>query len=455
MKNITILIFLFSVFLGHISAKEPSFYKPNTISSSLVDTSFVYKRGSNGLIIIPPVEWEPFSYFVTFRDTVIYNPSFLPVVYDGKILPPSLDFMSKDTLMDGYKLSLIPESETLKPLLNRIDEIYEKRRNFYLDINNIGNVRYSVDVLKDIPKFDEEKVTKRNKLHELIEAENPIQVSPLEMQKIDQGTKYWRKNGEHELQISQTYISDNWNGGGNKNFALRSYQKFTVNYEKDKLKFDNLLEWKLNFQSTPADTINSLNILEDQIRMVNSLGYKAFDKWSYSANLETKTQIFTSHPINSPDVNVAFMSPFTTNLGLGMSYALDKKFDNNITKKIKFGLQISPFSLKYIWIKNHDVNPNKGGLKADEYSKLEIGSKIDATLAYQINLFMNWDSRFQYYSNYRGTQVELENKYVLKLNRYLSTQFYLNLRFDDQGEKGNNGYLQIYESLLFGLSYKW
>lgn len=404
---------------------------------------------------MPPVEWDPFSPFVTFRDTVIYDPAFLPVVFDGKILPPNLDFIPKDTSMDGYKLSLIPESETLQPLLDKMDDVRDKRRNFFMDINNIGNVRYSVDALRDIPKFDDEKVTKRNKLHELIDAESPIQTTPLEMQKIDQGFKYWQKNGEHELQISQTYISENWNGGGNKNFALRSYQKVTANYEKDKLSFGNLFEWKLNFQNTPADTVNGLNILEDQIRIVNTLGYKAFNKWSYSANLETKTQMFTSHPINSKSVNVAFMSPFTTNLGVGMSYNLDKKFENNITKKVKLALQLSPISLKYIWIKNHDVNPNKGGLDAGEYSKLEIGSKIDATLSYQVNLFMTWDSRFQYYSNYNGTQVEFENKYVMRLNRYLSTQFYLNLRFDDQGAKGDNGYLQIYESLLFGLAFKW
>ncbi|HCO67850.1 MAG TPA: hypothetical protein DIT04_08890, partial [Dysgonomonas sp.] len=42
------------------------------------DSVIYYTRGANGLIVMPPSDWEPFPYNVKFRDTVIYNPAYLP-----------------------------------------------------------------------------------------------------------------------------------------------------------------------------------------------------------------------------------------------------------------------------------------------------------------------------------------------------------------------------------------
>lgn len=468
MKNILFCSFLCLISFGQLYAddlniksvdfsdKSSSLDELDTINIAQDSATYMYQRGSNGLIIMPPVEWEPFSYNVSFRDTVIYDPAFLPVVFDGKILPSNLSFLSKDTLQDGYSLHLIPQDSTFAPLIKRSQEIQAQRRSFYMNMNNIGNVRYSAADLKSIPKLDEEKVTKRNKLHDLISTEDPIQITPLELQKIDPELRYWMKTGEHQLQIAQNHISDNWYKGGNSSFFIRNYHKINVNYQKDKVTFNNVLEWKLNLQQTPADTLHKINISEDLIRMENTFGYKAFDHWAYSAKLETKTQLFNSYQINQSEKNTALFAPLVVNLGLGMSYTLDKKFENNITKKIKFVQNIAPLSLNYTYVADRGVNETRFGLDEGQRSKLEIGSLINSDLVFNFSNFMTWTSRLKYFTNYHRAEFEFENKFDMALNRYLSTTASLYLRYDDNVPKGNQyGYLQVNELLSFGLTYRW
>ncbi len=245
------------------------------------DSVLVYTRGANGLIIVPPVEWAPFPYNVSFRDTVIYDPLFLPVVFDGKILPAHLNFIPKNSELERPKFHLIPEDSTFAPLIKRTEEIQARRKSFYMDMNNISDVQYNASVLKNIPKLNEEDATKRSFLHNLIATDDAIQVSPIEMTKIDPGFIYWTKSGEHSLQVSQNFISDNWNGGGNSSYVIKNYHKFFLSYKKDKITFDNVLEWKLNLQKVFGAEKHGTNIGEDLLRIENTFGYKAFNKWSY------------------------------------------------------------------------------------------------------------------------------------------------------------------------------
>jgi hypothetical protein len=56
-------------------------------------------RDEKGLLILKK-DWMPFDDHVSFRDTVIFDPVFLPVVFDGKILPSDMDFLSKKSESD-------------------------------------------------------------------------------------------------------------------------------------------------------------------------------------------------------------------------------------------------------------------------------------------------------------------------------------------------------------------
>lgn len=420
------------------------------------DSVQLYVRGANGLILVPPVEWEPFPYDVSFRDTVIYDRSFLPVVFDGKILPPHLDFISKDTSKQTHSFHLIPEETSFAPLIKRAEEVQARRRNFYMDMGNIGDVHYNASALKNIPKLNEEDVTKRNFLHDLIATDDAIKVTPIEMEKINPGFIYWTKTGNHSLQVAQNYITHNWSRGGNSNFFIRNDHRLLFNYAKNKITFNNTVEWRLNLQATPSDEIHDVNISEDIFRVENIFGYKAYNNWSYSSRLETKTPFFQSYPINSKVKTSSFLAPLMTNLSIGMGYKLDKKFKSDKKKNLKLNFNLSPLSLNYVYVRDGQVNEKRFGLKEGERSLFEFGSLASANVDFRFSRYLLWTSRFKYFTNYDRTEVEFENVVTMVFTRLLSTTISLNTRFDDNVPKGGQlGYFQMNQLLSFGLNYIW
>ncbi len=420
------------------------------------DSVLVYTRGVNGLIIVPPVEWDPFPYNVSFRDTVIYDPQFLPIVFDGKILPPRLSFIPKDSKLEGPKFHLIPEENTFAPLIKRAEVIHARRKNFYMDMSNIGDVRYNASVLKSIPKLNEEDATKRNFLHNLIATDDAIQVTPVEMAKIDPGFIYWVKSGEHALQIAQNHISDNWYSGGNSSFFIRNSHKVALNYAKDKVTFNNTMEWRLNLQATPSDKEHDVNISEDLFRLENILGYKAYNNWSYSTRLETKTQFFNTYPLNSRDKYTSFLAPLVMNASIGMAYKLEKKYKSDKAKKLDLVLSLSPLSVNYIYVRDENVDETRFGLEKGERALTEVGSLVNTNLTFKFSRYMSWSSRFRYFTNYKRVEVEFENKFDMMFTRLFSTTISLNTRFDDNVPRDKKlGYLQINQLISFGLNYKW
>lgn len=423
------------------------------------DSTFVYTRGANGLIVVPPVDWDPLPYNVSFRDTIIYDPLFLPVVFDGKILPPRLDFRSKDTKYESPQYHLIPQDSTFAPLIKRTELIQERRKSFYMEMNNIGDVKYNTFVLNSLPKLNEEDVTKRNFLNDLITTDDAVQIAPIEIEKFTPDFIYWTKHGEHSLEASQNYISSNWHSGGNNSYVIKNYHKFLVNYKKDKIAFDNVLEWKLNLQQVAKAEKHGTNISEDLLRLENTLGYKAFNKWSYSAKLETKTGLFNSYPVNGDKKNTAFLSPLIVNLGIGMNYTLEKKFESDKTKKLKISQSLSPLSINYIYLNDTDVIKTSGvEVGEGKSSKIEFGSLINTDLTFSFNRYMSWTSRFKYFTNYERVEAEFENRFVMRLSRFLSTTIQVYARFDDRdnAEKAKDlGYFQLNEMVSFGFNYKW
>ncbi len=426
------------------------------VSMSDRDSVLVYTRGANGLIIVPPVGWDAFPYNVSFRDTVIYDPQFLPVVFDGKILPPRLNFVPRDSKIESPKFHLIPEDETFAPLIQRAEVVQDRRRNFYMNMSNIGDVQYNASVLKSIPKLNEEDATKRSFINDLIATDDAVRITPVEIEKIKPGYIYWVKHGDHTLEAAQNYISDNWNSGGNRNYTIRNAHRLTLNYKKDKVTFDNTMEWRLNLQSTPADKLHDVNISEDLFRLENILGYRAFNKWSYSTRLETSTKFFNSYPVNSNQRNSSFLSPLVMDLSIGLGYKLDKNFKSDKRKKLSFNLNLSPLSMRYNYVRDDKVDETRYGVPKGDRALLEIGSQINSNLTFDFNRYMTWTSRFKYFTNYERTLVEFENTFAMRFTRLLGATINLNARFDDNVVRDKKlGYLQVNELVSFGLNYKW
>lgn len=434
-------------------------------ANQLNDATFGPQRDNQGLLILEN-NWTPFSENTTFRDTVILDPVFLPVIFDGKILPDNLDFLpvKSDSTEEFH---LIPKESTFASELDRVQHIREMRKYYFM--NNPQKVRVSTSDFVDSEKLKEASVVeKKNVFKELLTTDDAISISKPEVEKIQIKPVYWLKNGDHKLQLSFNTYSKQWSG--DNNFDLFSHQKFNVNYKKNKIRFDNLIEWRLQLkQITSIDkdkdenkNKDKVNVIEDYLRTYSIFKLEAFKKWSYSANLEMKTPIFSK---KTTDVNRtlqrAFLTPFELNTGIGMSYSTETKSNKDKYRILKLSADISALSINYKYASHDSISVTSLGIKEGRKSQTDFGSTFNVNLSYAHNRFAKYTSRIKYFTNYKKAYAEWENSFDLALNRFFSTTLYLYVKFDDSvvPEKRNNddtwAYFNYNQMVRFGLTYTW
>ncbi|MDR0427614.1 MAG: DUF3078 domain-containing protein [Dysgonamonadaceae bacterium] len=387
------------------------------------------------------------------------NPYLLPPVFDGKfgfeVATLSLD--------NPYE-----KKSSVFPVLNERDslptEILGKtkfREKAYRDFlrNNMLSVKYTYkDFDKEAEKIEE---IKPNFFKNLFAIDPEIE---LERSSIDQSTRfypkkrYWKVSGSSLLQISQNYISDNWASGGIGSFSLLSIQNHTANYEKGKFRCNNFIEWKLSFYRNKNDSVPRVG--EDLFRTYSDVNLKAFhNKWSYSANLELKTQLFAHSDGNPRYYKSDFFAPFQVNMGiLGMKYETKSTSSKNKYQVVNFNVDISLFSLQSRWLFDDEIDPIRHGIEKGKNHTIDLGSTLNSKLTVNFNRQISFASRLKYFTNYEETLVESENELKMAFNQFFTTRLYLYARFDDSEDIKRDeklGYLQLNQLLSFGFNFTW
>lgn len=434
----------------------------------VIDTAYLNKiqeanmqplRDEKGLLLFSH-DWTPFDLNTTFKDTIILEPIFLPVVFDGKILPKDLDLRVKDSTNQVKPFHLIAPDRTFAPLLKRANHTESMRRLYYMD--NPQKVKLNALEFQNTPVIKQEVVEKRNPWKELISADNSVDINKPDIEKISIKPVYWIKNGSHKLELNQNSFSAHWPGDNNLN--LYSEHKMNLNYKKKKVYFNNFFEWRLSIQRINDEEKNKISILDDLFRTYSTFGVNAFKNWSYSSNLEMKTPLFNRYDINDVEKTNrrrAFLSPFELNLGIGMRYAKEIVSSKDKYRKFNITADLSILSLNYKNVRSDKVNETQFGITQGYSDKHEYGSTYNLNVSYSRNRYTNFNTRIKYFTNYEKVYVEWENSLNFKLNSYFSTSLYFYLKYDDGSyrapqQKDNWArYFAYYQRLGFGLYYNW
>ena len=430
--------------------------------SIILNDSLIYvvPRDQNGLIIGPKNNWVPFDEYTTFLDTVLIEPAFLPVVFDGKLLPEDLNFL-QSTKEDDYGIkpySLISADSTFQNRLQHVKKIEKLREGYYT--SNVKSIKLNALAFTNSPVIEQEVVDKRNPFQRLISADKPIDITTPELEKVAIKQKYWLITGEHNLQFSINQFTDNWSGGDN-NYSLKNYHKFTFNYKKKRLGFTNTLEWRLNLIRTESDASvkHPTRVTDDYLRTYSTVGIDAYKNWAYSSNIEIKTPLFNRYNANDDVKTRAIFSPLEVNVGLGMRYSLEKKSKINKYQNFKLTADLSLLSVNYIYVADDLVNKDEFKIKDGDKHITNYGSAITLNTNYNFNKTTGFTSRLKYFTSYSKVQIEFENTLNYKLNNYFSTQLYFYMKYNDEipVEKKDDkwGYFSANTMLSFGLAYTW
>ena len=387
----------------------------------------------------------------TLWDTIPVNPMFMPVVFNGKILPENLNFIQP------YQPYAVP---TYTPELKAVDLFSSKifnldlsrKAHLYLMQQQPDAIKYAQDLLPtDIPVATKMKV---NPFMNIFNVDHEIEFTSSEKLEITRPKRrYWMTSYETSLQFSQNHISENWHKGGKSNFNMLFFNKLNYKYEKDKVKLETNVEYKLSIYTAPTDTLRSYRIGEDVFSLKSSYGYKAFSNWYYSLSMDARTQFLNNYNENQTQKSSAFLAPSTVNFGVGMEYKLNKSFDKH--KRIELSANLAPLSYDIKFIADEEVDKKRHGFKDDEKVIRNIGSRVSTSMTFNIKRNVSWNSKFFYFSNYERAEAEFENTLNLAINRYFSTRLFVNVRFDDNVKKKEpkDSYFQFYEIMSFGFNY--
>ena len=427
----------------------------NALSIGLQIPDSLFLRTKSGTLRLPEKYYDPEAMRgLTFRDTLFYNPLFLPMIFNGKILPRELSFFPiEENKEQGV---LIPIDKTFAPQLKHFDFIWNVRNNYYRTYPD--NIRYSVLDFDTIPSLtrDEEVKETFDPFRDPLKVESTVTLQKPGVEGVTIKRKYWVHSGEHSFQFAENYFSDNWHRGGTNNLNFNSFHVFNTNYNKNKIKINNRLEWRLSLFNAPDDSMRHYRIGNDLIRYYGDVSIDAFKHWSYTMNLEAKSQVFNNYLPNSMKIRSAFLAPLYVNSGIGLKYVLDKKSQTVRHRRVKWDLSIAPMSLNFKYIGNDSLDVKRFGIPEGKKSQLDLGTTITSILNYDFTRYINWNSRLTYFTSYHKVVSEFENTLNLSLSNAFSTRVYLILRFDDSVPPDSKmKLLQLSQTLSFGLNYKW
>ena len=373
---------------------------------------------------------------------------FLPAVFDSYDVP------------DSTPVDIFAPDYSGNPAMRWVEDAtaVDRRSRAMLQrmyVNSPGAIPYFLSMLPEAPK----------EYYAVVDPiDHSIEIKEVVPQKIDVPTieapeiqkRHWIKTFNASLQFSQAYVSPNWYQGGNNNLnaLMNAYYNVKLNPAfHPNLLFENTLQYKLGMNNAPDDEMHDYNISEDIFQWNMTAGYKANKRWYYSMNTQFKTQILNNYKPNSNTLKAAFMSPGELNIGLGMTYNYANK-----NKTFTFDASISPLSYNLKTCTRGRMKETSFGIEEGRKTVSEYGSNAEGKLTWQILENISLRSRLFVFSDYDYIQSDWENTIQFTVNKFLSTQIYVHMRYDSTSpviEDTDWHKFQLKEILSFGFTYKF
>ena len=250
----------------------------------------------------------------------------------------------------------------------------------------------------------------------------------------------WKSKGNASLLLNQSNFS-NWAAGGENNLSGNVGINYDLNYKKGDWTWDNKLMASYGLVKTNNSPFEKKT--DDRLEFNSILGKKASGQWSYSAFLNFRTQ-FTTGYIYGKDENGAetrtentgFLSPGYLTFGPGMLWTKDQNLKINlapVTSKLTFVDDFYTSLPGYVDGTYFGVDANKSmryelGFYASAYYKLDIMANVTAENI--LNLYSN------YLEDPQNVDMDYTLNIVMKINRYLSTNFAFQAIYDDNAFRG-------------------
>jgi|UniRef100_UPI004049EBBE hypothetical protein len=277
----------------------------------------------------------------------------------------------------------------------------------------------------------------------------------------------WKFKSIFGLNGSQTSFV-NWAAGGRNNVSVLGFIDASLKYNKQHVKWDNDLKFALGglkyIDSTGKQ--QGMQKTDDRIDLASTFGYRFKKLWFYTVTGGFKTQSLNGFNFPNDSVKIStFMAPGYLSISFGIEYA----------PKESFNLYFSPLAGKTTVVRDQTLaNAGAFGVDKATYDQngllLKLGSKIRNEFGsylrfkFQKKIMENIEmkTRIELFSNYinnpQNIDINAENIFAFKVNKWFSASLQWNLQYDDdiiiRDVNGKNGPRTQFKSVLgLGISY--
>lgn len=250
--------------------------------------------------------------------------------------------------------------------------------------------------------------------------------------------KFWTTGMLTELGFSQVSLN-NWAAGGSGSVALNSFVNAHANYAKGSMFWDNRIQLAYGFLQSFEDGYRKSN---DKIVLDSKWGYKAINKFYFSANFNFRSQFSPGFEYSKSTIEKdgeketitiakkvsKFLAPAYLSLGLGIDYKPGNGKDISVNfapltgNAVIVADTISTLRAKY-------------GNAKHEAVRWELGAQFKAALNKNVLKNMKVNTTLTLFSDYlnkpQNIQVNWDLQITYVLNKYLTTGIRTNLIYDD------------------------
>ncbi len=321
-------------------------------------------------------------------------------------------------------------------------------------VSTPNTIQYTYWDLPIPPRLPEDDVTLGTYIKNLDLPE--ILITDALLPEFEQQKKHWLHKFNTGLQFSQAYVSKNWYQGGNNYLALlyNFYWDVQLNptYHPNQI-FESTVNYKLGINSVEQSDVNrKYSLSEDNFQYNVKYGFKAFQRWFYTLTGQFKTQFFRNYKTNTYTRTASFLSPADLNLGLGMTYSYV-----NEKKTFNISASIAPLSYNLKICIDKELDPTQFNIKPGHKTHNEYGSSGEVNMTWQAHSNISMRTRLFAFTDYNYFQGNVETTWDFAINKFLSTQIYVNLRYDSSSDFDLSRWhhWMLKEILSFGLSYSF
>lgn len=237
----------------------------------------------------------------------------------------------------------------------------------------------------------------------------------------------WIKKGIFTFLANQATFN-NWLAGGQSNISGNIGVNYDFNYKYNDWNWDNKFIGAYGLTKIKdAQTQKT----DDRIEWNSLLGKKAFGNWYYSAFFNGKTQMDSGFDKTSGVKTTHAFSPTFLQFGPGMLW---KKSDN-------LKVNIAPATSKLIFVdKDFTVLGSSFGVQQGRTSRYEFGAALNSYYKFNVMENVGVENILNFYSNYldkpQNVDIDYQLNIILKVNKYLSTNFAFQTIYDDNAFSG-------------------